>query len=144
MADLRDKVMIAAPASVVWAITADLMDWPSWNPNVTAVEALDAPELAPGARFRIKQPAQAARVWTVARVEPMRFSWTSEERRLSFEAGHEVREVPGGAESRLSINLSGRWRVFMLPLMSPILGFALSRENAGLKAAAEARASRRD
>ena len=144
MADIRDRVFIAAPAELVWAITADVTGWPEWNPNVTSIEALDGPALTPGARFRIKQPAQAATIWTVTRVEPMRFAWTSEEGRLSFEAGHEVRAVDGGCENRLSINLSGRWRTFMQPLMSPILGHALSRENAGLKAAAEAQVTRRD
>ena len=138
LSKLRDRIVIAAPQERVWALISDVVNWPEWNPNVTSIEALDGPDLVVSHRFRLKQPAQAAKIWTVTRVEDHRFGWKSEDGRLELEAGHEIVALDGGCESRLTIVISGRWRTFMTPFMSPILDFAMSRENSALKAAAEA------
>jgi len=47
---------IAAQREAVWSVLADVSSWAGWTPTVLKVEALDAPGLEVGHRFRVHQP----------------------------------------------------------------------------------------
>jgi uncharacterized protein YndB with AHSA1/START domain len=69
------SVAIDAPTDLVWDVFTDVENWPEWTASVTRLSALDAPEIAVGRRFEIKQPRMPKLVWTVTDVEPGA-SWT--------------------------------------------------------------------
>ncbi|MDT5258236.1 MAG: hypothetical protein QOD10_3316, partial [Mycobacterium sp.] len=61
----EDSVEIAAPPQLVWDVFSDVEHWPDWTSSVTSLVGLDAPALAVGRRFAIKQPGMSKLVWTV-------------------------------------------------------------------------------
>jgi uncharacterized membrane protein len=63
----EDSVEIAAPPQLVWDVFSDVEHWPDWTSSVTSLVGLDAPALAVGRRFAIKQPGMSKLVWTVTR-----------------------------------------------------------------------------
>ena len=69
------SVEIDAPAALVWDVFTDVERWPEWTASVTRIVALDAPGLAVGKRFAIKQPRMPKLVWQVTEVLPGA-SWT--------------------------------------------------------------------
>ena len=71
-----DVLLIRAPADVVWRLTTQLADWPSFLPTVQRLERLDEGPLRVGSSARIKQPGQPAATWIVTRLDPGReFIW---------------------------------------------------------------------
>src|SRR5690348_2220058 len=68
-------IEIGASAERVWQVFTDVRRWPTWTPSVTSIEPLDAPSVAVGHRFRIRQPKLPALVWEVTEVDAPR-SWT--------------------------------------------------------------------
>lgn len=135
----RTEIDVAAPANAVWALLAAVTSWPSWTPTVATAEALDAPELAPGYRYRLTQPKLAPAVWTVTALEPGRaFTWQSEGPGLRTIAAHTLTPLPtGGARVELSVEFAG-----LMSWLAGLLGGSLTRsyiaqEAAALKARAE-------
>ena len=94
------SVEIAAPATIVWEVFADVERWPEWTASVERVVPLDGPAIEVGRRFAIEQPRLPKVVWEVTEVDPGR-SWTWRQRSLGSTAfaSHEV--VPQGAARTL-------------------------------------------
>lgn len=101
---------IAAPARVPWSILVDVAHWPDWTTSVTAVERLDAGELAIGSRTKIKQPALPPAVWVVTEMTeptesmPGSFVWVSTVPGLVMTGTHTVTAV-GDASSRVVLGI---------------------------------------
>lgn len=131
---------IAAPKEDVFALTLDVDALPTVSPTtMTSVERLDAGSLRPGSRVRIKQPRQAARVWTVDEVsEPSRFVWHTSIGPLRMRATHLVEDLePGRSRNTLRLDLSGPGSGLMGRLLGRRLAEVLATENAGFKRLAE-------
>ena len=97
MPTYTSSISIAANAAPVWQALSDVVRWPEWLHTVTAVEALDAPALATGRRFRIVQPRLRPAVWTVSALNPpLAFAWTSASPGLRVRAEHTVEAVAPG------------------------------------------------
>ena len=94
------SVEIAAPASIVWEVFAEVERWPEWTASVERAVPLDGPAIEAGRRFEIKQPRLPKVVWEVTEVDPGR-SWTWRQRSPGSTAfaSHEV--VPLDAERTL-------------------------------------------
>lgn len=76
MPSFETSVVIVTKPEAVWRVMSDVIAWPSWMPTVTKVEALDAPQLDIGRRYRVQQPRLRPAIWTVISLEPGRgFSW---------------------------------------------------------------------
>lgn len=92
-----DRIEIDAPPQVVWDVFTDVERWPEWTASVTSLAGLDAPALAVGRRFAIKQPGLPRLVWRVTEIEPGT-SWTWEHRSpgVLVTARHHVSDLPGG------------------------------------------------
>lgn len=133
MPTYTSSISIAANAAPVWQALSDVVRWPEWLPTVTAVEALDAPALATGRRFRIVQPRLRPAVWTVSALNPpLAFAWTSASPGLRVRAEHTVEAVaPGQVRVTLCIAFSG----FLAPLVGRLAG-PLTREYLDKEAAA--------
>jgi hypothetical protein len=122
------SVLINAPPSAVWHVTADVARWADWSPNITAVAGWGCGLLFQDARFDLKQPWQRRRTWIVLRcAAPHSLLLRTAEGDMT--ALHEVAGTEHGSRSRLTLELTGR----LARLARPIFYFALRRENEGLK-----------
>jgi uncharacterized membrane protein len=93
----EDNVEIAAPPQLVWDVFTDVEHWPDWTSSVTSLVGLDAPALAVGRRFAIKQPGMSKLVWTVTEIEPgSSWTWVQRSPGVLVSARHDVIAQPGG------------------------------------------------
>jgi len=134
----ESSVLIDAPASLVWQLTIDVANWPSFTPTVRRVERLDDGPMRVGSTARIKQPGQTSAVWTVTRVVPEReFTWQTRRMGLTMVGSHALTTVGSQCRNTLSIDVAGPGsRLFGL-MFGGLLGTSLQTENAGFKARAE-------
>lgn len=135
---LQHQLDIAAPPSRVWELTIDVESLPDHTPSMTSVELLDPAPLAVGSTVRIKQPAQAAKVWTVTELVPdQRFSWTTRSAGVTMTASHLLVETPNGTSNTLTVDMEGRFAWVIGALIRRPIQKAIAAENHGFKAAAE-------
>jgi uncharacterized membrane protein len=93
----EDSVEIAAPPQLVWDVFTEVERWPDWTSSVTSLVGLDAPALAVGRRFAIKQPGMSKLVWTVTEIEPgSSWTWVQRSPGVLVSARHDVIAQPGG------------------------------------------------
>ena len=134
---------IQAAPDTVWRLTIDVTNLPSLTPTMRKVERLDDGPLRVGSRTRIKQPRQSPPLRTVTRIEPGR-DYTRDTRRLSLPivGGHRIEDLGGNCRNTLSIELTGLGAGLLGALAGSAVRNAIATENAGFKAAAEAKAAR--
>ncbi|GAA1401381.1 hypothetical protein GCM10009662_24540 [Catellatospora coxensis] len=126
--------MIDAPADVVWALTADVEQWPATTPTMTRVVRLDEGPLRLGSQARIKQPGQAEAVWTVTAYDEGRgFSWQTTVMGLTMIGSHLVEPVGDGCRNTLGIEVRGRGAGLFWALLGPLLRRAVRTENRGFR-----------
>ena len=138
------SVEIAAPASIVWEVFADVERWPEWTASVERAVPLDGPAIEVGRRFEIEQPRLPKVVWQVTEVDPGR-SWTWRQRSPGSTAcaSHEVVPVDAGRTLvRQRIDQRGALGVVVGVLMRRLTRRYLHLEADGLKARSEERRSR--
>lgn len=93
----EDGVDIDAPPQLVWDVFTDVEHWPDWTASVTSLVGLDAPTLAVGRRFAIKQPGMSKLIWKVTEIEPGRsWTWVQSSPGVRVTARHDVIAQPGG------------------------------------------------
>lgn len=84
-------VEIEAPAHKVWAVIADVENWPRWTPTMQEVRLRDGAALGPGAVADIRQPKLPKAVWTVTEYEEgHHFVWIGGGPGVRTEADHRV------------------------------------------------------
>jgi uncharacterized protein YndB with AHSA1/START domain len=106
MLSYEASASIAAPREAVWRVLSNVSAWPGWTPTVLTVEALDAPELEVGHRFRVHQPKLRPAIWTVTAVDPpARFTWESRMLGLVMTADHSV-DVIADRASKLTLRFT--------------------------------------
>jgi uncharacterized membrane protein len=131
---------IDAPVDIVWQLTTDVEAWPATTPTIQSVRRLDDGPLRVGSQAMVKQPAQAAAVWTVTGLEPgHEFSWQSTRRGLVMTGTHTVAADGTGCRNTLALDATGPLAVSFGLLLGPVFRRVLRTENAGFKAAAERR-----
>lgn len=130
---------IDTPPEHLWAVTLDVEALPDISPTtMTRVERLDAGELHPGSRVRIKQPAQRARVWTVTQTDaPSRFAWETTVGPARLVATHVIEPAGAGSTNTLRLDLTGRGSGLIGRLLGRTFASVLATENAGFKRVAE-------
>ncbi len=137
---IEHTIEIDAPIERVWETTLDVESWPKHTPTIESVERLDDGPIAVGSRARIKQPGQGAKVWTVSSLDhEKRFAWATKAFGTTMTGDH-VLESKDGATTRntLAIEMQGGLAPVVSALLRrPILG-AITKENQGIKSAAEA------
>ncbi|MBP8181765.1 MAG: SRPBCC family protein [Acidimicrobiia bacterium] len=126
---------------VLWDLTIDLDALPQISPTFSSIEALDPGLVQVGSRYRLKQPNQPSKIWTITAIEPLeRFEWQTSATGLTITATHILTPLPGDqSRNELRVNLSG-WASGLLGrfLRKPI-GRALQTENDGFYKAAKSR-----
>jgi uncharacterized membrane protein len=137
--EITNRTHITAPVERVWALTVDVERWPELSPTMTSVERLDAGPLAPGSRARVTQPRQRPTVWTVTVFEPCRrFVWEARVGPVTMVASHLLTEVGDGCDNELTVEFSGLGSGLVRRLVGGKVREAITIENRGFKAVAEA------
>lgn len=127
---IEHKTNIQATPELVWSVTMDIENWPTWNPTVKKANRMESSALGLGSKVRIKQPWQPTSDWEITLFEDRkRFAWETRRAGLRMEATHILEPHGGGTKNILRLEVSG---VFLWCLY-PLLRLALSRENGGLK-----------
>ena len=135
---LQHHIEIAAPADRVWLFTYDVEGLPDLTPTMTSVEILGPRPLSPGCQVRVKQPAQRAKIWTVAELEHnRRLAWTTKGTGITMTASHDVQAGVDKTLNTLTVEIEGPLAAILGPLIRRPILRALATENAGIKAAAE-------
>ncbi len=134
----EDTIAIAAPAERVWALTEDVEAWPTFSPTMTRIELVSPRPITVGSSARVKQPAQRAAMWTVARFDEGRaFAWQTKAMGMSMVGSHEITPSATGCVNRLVLELTGRTSKVLAVLLGPVMRKSLARENAAFKVEAE-------
>ncbi|WP_109507424.1 SRPBCC family protein [Nocardioides speluncae] len=111
------RIDIDAPIDRVWAVLADVEQWPAWTPTMTLVEP-DGP-LATGTRVKVTQPGQRAATYVVTALAAGRsFTWEARQIGVVLTADHVVEEREGGSAVTLGFSVGG----LLGPLLRPLLG----------------------
>lgn len=128
---------IDAPASEVWAVLADVAQWPSWTPTMTSVEP-DGP-LAVGSKAKVKQPGQRIATYVVTALAAGRaFTWQATSPGVVLTADHAVEERTGGSAVTLGFSIGGALGPVLRPLLGKKIQGMLDTEVASLKRRVEA------
>ncbi len=136
---ITHELVIDAPVEQVWALTVDVESWPTMTSTMTSVERLDDGPLRVGSTARIKQPGQPARVWTVTALEPNEeFAWETKAFGMRMVGGHHLEPLANGCRNVLSVEISGAWSGVAQALLGSQFRKAITTENEGFRAAAEA------
>lgn len=135
----EDSVEIDAPPQLVWDVFTDVEHWPDWTASVTSLIGLDAPALAVGRRFEIKQPGMSTLVWRVTELDPGRsWTWVQRSPGARVSARHEVIARPGGRTLvRQQLDQGGALGALVGRLMAKKTKRFLDLEAQGLKARSE-------
>src|SRR4249919_2849340 len=134
----KDSLPIRATTDVVWRLTTEVTDWPSFLPTMQQIERLDEGPLRVGSSASVKQPWQRAAVWTVTRLDPGReFTWTTARTGLRMVASHRLDEDAAGCRNTLNLDVAGPAARPFGWVFGPVLRRALRAENAGFRAKAE-------
>lgn len=134
MIEIRDSIVIDAPAGCVWDATIAVEEWPLWSPTVRKSERLDSGPFRLGSEARILQPMQPESVWVVTAFEAGRFfRWETRRRGLRMVGSHHVQEAKGGTLSSLGLLAQGPVAALLGPVLRIAVQSALRRENRALK-----------
>ena len=130
---IKNTKVMPVGVEVLWDMTMDLDALPELSPTFSSIEALDPGRVQVGSRFKLKQPGQGVRTWTITAIEPLeRFQWQTSATGLTIVATHVLTPLPSDqSRNPLTVELSG-WAAGLVGrfLRKPI-GRALQRENDG-------------
>ena len=139
MAAYSLTVDIQAKPGVVWAVMADVTRWHEWTKSIQSIESLDAPELAVGRRYRVRQPKIAPAIWTVTELEPgRRFVWVTSWPALRVTGVHQIEPCGEFVRATLAVKYSGFLGRLMWRLTKVTTAEYVKMESVGLKKRAEA------
>lgn len=131
------RAEIDAPASEVWAVLADVAQWPSWTPTMTSVEP-DGP-LTIGSKAKVKQPGQRAATYVVTTLAAGRaFTWQATSPGVVLTADHAVEDRGLGSTATLGFSIGGLLGPVLRPLLGRKIQGLIDTEVASLKSRVEA------
>lgn len=138
MREFRQERHIDAPVDHVWAVLADVQDWPAWTRSIERIEILSASALAVGSRVLIRQPRLRPAVWEVTVWEPpRRLEWRSRSIGVSVTADHLLESHETGCLSKHSVKVDGLLSGLILCFAGRLIDQYVQLEADGLKRRAE-------
>ena len=124
--------MIDAPVELIWRLTTEVDDWPTFLPTVQRLQRLDVGELRVGSTARLKQPGQLTAVWTVTRLEPEReFTWETRRAGLRMAGRHLLEPAGAGTRMTLVLEIDGPAAGVLAALFGRMMRSSLRQEAAG-------------
>jgi hypothetical protein len=141
--EYAETIITNADLERAWTALERVTSYPRWTASVSTVEALDGPALAPGNRFRIRQPGLPPTVWRVSDVrQGSFFAWDSRVPGVYTVGYHRLDpEADGTTRIRIGIRQTGALAWLVALFTAARTRRYLRLEAAGLKAAAEAGAA---
>ncbi len=139
MTEFRSGADIAAPASHVWPILADVENWPQWAESFERIERLgnDVP-LGVGARVTIKQPRLPAGEWTITEWKPGRsFKWEMRKTGLVTTGDHWLDDRGDACRFEQSLRFEGPVGKMAAFFSRSLIRRYMALEAEGLKAISE-------
>lgn len=128
----EETTLIDAPIDLIWRLTTQIENWPTFLPTMRQVERLDTGDLRVGSTARVKQPGQSSAVWTVTRLEPLReFTWETSRTGLRMTGRHLLEPVGTGTRMTLALETTGAAAGIVSTLLGGLLRSSLRREAAG-------------
>jgi hypothetical protein len=122
-----------------WAALTAVTTWPRWTRSIREVRPLDGDELAPGHRFRIRQPGMPPLVWRVSEVRAGEsFTWETRSPGVRTAGFHRLTANPDGTtQITVGVEQTGPLAGLLDALTGGRTRRFLAWEAAGLKAASE-------
>jgi uncharacterized membrane protein len=139
MREFVERINTAAPRERIWAVMADLEQWPEWTESVSRISTLEWATTGVGSRFLVEQPRLKPAEFTTTEWSPgSGFTWESKAPGIRSIASHRIEPAGDGCEVVLVLRFEG-WLSWPVALVAGGLVRRYMRmEAAGLKARAEA------
>ncbi|MEV4508193.1 SRPBCC family protein [Dactylosporangium sp. NPDC049525] len=135
--EFSERVPVGAPADVVGRIMCDVARWPQWTASVSTVERSGTGPLTVGETVVVRQPKLRPSTWTVTKVGPTGFEWTSRSPGIRNVAGHwAVDAGDGTCTAELTLSFAGPLARPALLFYSGLVRRYMAMEGAGLSAEA--------
>lgn len=136
--EFSETVPVRAPADVVGRIMCDVANWPAWTASVSTVERTATGPLTVGETIVVRQPKLRPSTWTVTRVGPGGFEWTSRSPGIRNVGGHWATDAGDGTcTAALTLSFAGPLARPALLFYSGLVRRYMAMEGAGLRTAAE-------
>ncbi|MET7421974.1 SRPBCC family protein [Dactylosporangium sp. NPDC005555] len=136
--EFSETVPVGAPAEVVGRIMSDVARWPEWTASVSVVRRAATGPLTAGETIVVEQPKLPPSTWTVTRVGPTGFEWTSRSTGIRNVAGHWATDAGDGTSvAVLTLSFAGPLARPSLLFYSGLVRRYMAMEGEGLCAAAE-------
>jgi len=135
---VEETVEIAAPPEKVWAVLADVENWPSWTASTRSVRLTRPGPLGVGSTVEIKQPRLPKIIWTVSEFEPGRsFTWVAKTPGVRSVGEHAITPTATGCTVCLAFSQTGRLGSLLALPMAPLIRSYVHTEAVGLKTRSE-------
>ena len=136
--DFTERVPVGAPADVVGRIMCDVARWPQWTASVSTVERAATGPLTVGETIVVQQPKLPPSTWTVTKVGPTGFEWTSRSPGIRNVAGHwaVAADAAGTCVAELTLSFAGPLARPTLLFYSGLVRRYMALEGEGLRAEA--------
>ncbi|MDG6108866.1 SRPBCC family protein [Dactylosporangium aurantiacum] len=135
--EFSETVPVGAPAEVVGRIMCDVAQWPRWTASVSTVERSGTGPLRVGETVVVKQPKLPPSTWTVTKVGPTGFEWTSRSPGIRNVAGHWATDAGDGTcTAALTLSFAGPLARPTLLFYSGLVRRYMAMEGEGLRAEA--------
>jgi uncharacterized membrane protein len=126
----EDSTVIGASPDLIWRLTTEVTEWPTFMPTVQSVTLLDPAPLRVGSSARVKQPGQSPAVWTVTTLTPTtEFTWETTRMGLRMIGRHRLAATPDGTRNTLSIEVVGRGAALFGLFFGSVIARTIRREN---------------
>lgn len=134
--EFSERVPVGAPADVVGRIMCDVARWPQWTASVSTVRRATTGPLTVGETIVVKQPKLPPSTWTVTKVGPTGFEWTSRSAGIRNVAGHWATGTGDGCLAELTLSFDGPLARPTLLFYSGLVRRYMALEGEGLRAEA--------
>ncbi|MDA0339875.1 MAG: SRPBCC family protein [Proteobacteria bacterium] len=126
---VQHTIDVDALPDLVWAVTVDVNQWPTWTPTVERAERMDEGPLQLGSSSRM-----SAAVWKVIDfADGESFTWETRLRGTRMIASHLVKMSGTGTENTLTLEVKGFIGFLLAPFIARRARQTIETENRSLK-----------
>jgi Polyketide cyclase / dehydrase and lipid transport len=137
MMTIEERIQIKAPASVIYAMYADVARWNTWDPD-TKSASLNGPFAVGTTGTLAPTQGRPVQIKLVEVTQDRSFTVVGAIPGFSMRFDHELKERDGITEALHRVNFSGPLRFIFGPLVGAQVRKGLPKTMASLKAKAEA------
>ena len=137
---VQHNIHLDAPPELVWAVTVDVDQWPTWTPTVERAERLDQGPFRVGSTANMTQPGMPVAIWKVTDlIEAESFTWETRMLGARMIASHHMKMSGTGTENTLTLEVKGSTGFLLAPFIARRVAQTIETENRSLKQFCESR-----